>query len=503
VASGSEGWMSYVALGRKLQALMMNEENLGFMASGYSSRTGRPLPAAKRMNAILTQSGRDTGASYFFLGGSVSDEQRRSEGMKEDSVHMQGPAEMLKEELAALLPPYMVPNRVVVLDKLPLTPNGKVDTAALSACAEANAEIASRRVVAPRTPAESGISALWRAVTRHDTVSVQDNFFEIGGNSLMAVALVNKINQAFGISLPLQVLFEHPTVEQLAALVADSERSKDCSRLVRLGGGSQRPIICWPGLGGYPMNLRLLAERAEFDRPLYGMQAYGINPGERPYRTIKEMAAGDVKAIRCLQPDGPYSLWGYSFGARVAFETAYQLEQAGEEVDHLFLIAPGSPKVRARDKLAYRSDATYLTILFSVFAGSITDPALDECLSVARDEESLAAFVARRYPNLDVELVQRIVEIVRLTYGFKYEFHELNERQINAPITIFKARGDDYSFIEGSDAYFAQAPTVIQLDADHYGLLKETGVGDLVKMIRYRLLADRVPELETASGRAS
>ncbi|HJY94921.1 MAG TPA: AMP-binding protein, partial [Streptosporangiaceae bacterium] len=154
VATGSEGWMSYVALGRKLQALMMNEENLGFMSSGYSSRTGRPLPAAKRMNWILTQSGRDIGPSYFFLGGRVSDEQRRSEGMKEDSVHVQGPAEMLKEELAALLPPYMVPNRVVVLDELPLTPNGKVDTAALSAVAEASAEIANRQVVAPRTPAE-------------------------------------------------------------------------------------------------------------------------------------------------------------------------------------------------------------------------------------------------------------------------------------------------------------------------------------------------------------
>jgi thioesterase domain-containing protein/acyl carrier protein len=502
VAAGSEDWMSYVALGRTLQALMMNEENLGFMSAGYSSRTGRPLPAAKRMNGILTQSGRDTGPSYFFLGGRVSDEQRRSEGMKEDSVHMQGPAEMLKEELATLLPPYMVPNRVVVLDKLPLTPNGKVDTATLSASAEASAEIANRRVVAPRTPVENGISALWRSVTRHDTVSVQDNFFEIGGNSLMAVALVNKINRTFGSSLPLQVLFEHPTVEQLAALI-DSEQSKDCSRLVQLRGGSQRPIICWPGLGGYPMNLRLLAERAESGRPVYGMQAHGINPGERPHETIEEMAAGDVKAIRCLQPEGPYSLWGYSFGARVAFETAYQLEQAGDQVDHLFLIAPGSPKVRARDKLAYRSDTAYLTILFSVFAGSITGPALDECLSVARDEESLAAFVARRYPNLDVKLVKRIVEIVRLTYGFKYEFRELNERQINAPITIFKARGDDCSFIEGSRASFAKAPRVIQLDADHYGLLKETGVGELVKKIRYRLLMERVPALETASGRAS
>jgi thioesterase domain-containing protein len=96
---------------------------------------------------------------------------------------------------------------------------------------------------------------------------------------------------------------------------------------------------------------------------------------------------------------------GYSFGARVAFETGYQLEQAGEEVEHLFLIAPGSPKVRASDELAYRTDAAYreqvyLTILFSVFAGTVSGPLLQECLAVARDEESVAAFVGERFPDL-------------------------------------------------------------------------------------------------------
>ena len=90
------------------------------------------------------------------------------------------------------------------------------------------------------------------------------------------------------------------------------------------------------------MNLRLLASKMGGDQPFFGVQAHGINPGETPYATIKEMAAEDIKAIKRQQPTGPYTLWGYSFGARVAFETAYQLEQAGEQVDHLFLIAPGS-----------------------------------------------------------------------------------------------------------------------------------------------------------------
>jgi thioesterase domain-containing protein len=240
------------------------------------------------------------------------------------------------------------------------------------------------------------------------------------------------------------------------------------------------------------MNLRLLASKMGTDRPFYGVQAHGINKDETPYPTIKEMAAEDVKLIKRLQPMGPYTLWGYSFGARVAFETAYQLEQAGERVEHLFLIAPGSPKVRAQDASLHGNEPTYtnkayVTILFSVFAGSITGPALDECLKVAKDEESFAAFICAMLKNLDPDLVKRIIKIVAQTYEFKYEFRELAERKLSAPITIFKAQGDDYSFIENQSGYSATAPVVMNLEADHYGMLKEPSIGELLKMIRYRL----------------
>jgi amino acid adenylation domain-containing protein len=501
-------WMSYVVLGSTLQRLMMNEQALGFMSSGYSSETGFPLPSAKRIGAILDTIGRPGGPFYFALGGKVSQQQLASEGMKEDAVHMKGPAEMVKDDLGARLPRYMVPDRVTVLDRLPLTANGKVDTAALAACHEASVNPPGRPFVAPRTPTEERICAVWAEVTKQDQVSVDDDFFESGGNSLMAVSLVNRLSRAFGCSLPLQILFEAPTVAQLAPIV-ESEHAKDCSRLICLnGGGSQRPVFCWPGLGGYPMNLRLLAVRAHLGRPLYGVQAHGINEGETPYSTTAEMAAADVNALRCLQPEGPYTLWGYSFGARVAFETAHQLEQAGEQVDHLFLIAPGSPKISATHRLERHTDAAYRerayrTILYSVFAGSITDEALEQCLATVTDDASFAAFMTQRFTHLDGQLVRRIMRIVRQTYEFEYTFAELAERQLEAPITIFKARGDDYSFLESHSARFAKAPTVIQLDADHYGLLKEAGVAELATMIRHRLLVDAVLEVETASRRAS
>lgn len=231
------------------------------------------------------------------------------------------------------------------------------------------------------------------------------------------------------------MLFECPTIEKLARRV-EGLGSQVSSRLVPLRRkGTGNPVYCWPGLGGYPMNLRLLADRMGETRPFYGVQAYGINPGEAPYPTIGEMAAEDVKAIRRLQPTGPYTLWGYSFGARVAFETAYRLEQAGERVDHLFLIAPGSPKVDlvdgpVREYEAGYDNKAYVTILFSVFAGTITGPLLERCLAEARDEDTFAAFIHRNFPALDIDLVRRIMRVVGQTFEFSYTFRELAQRRI-------------------------------------------------------------------------
>jgi amino acid adenylation domain-containing protein len=489
ISKTDKDWLSYIDLGRKLQHLQMNELNLGFMSSGYSSKTGDDLPSARRISSILKAIGREAGPSYFFIGGRISEEQLHSEGMKEDIVHSKGPAEMIKDDLVNSLPDYMLPNRVVVLNKLPLTANGKIDTQALG---KLDVEPIGRSFVAPRTPTEERLGALWKRALKREAVSVQDDFFEAGGNSLIAVGLVNTVNREFQSSLPLQMLFEAPTIEKLA-LRLDSANAEPVSRLVRLSAqGAKNPIYCWPGLGGYTMNLRLLASTLNLDRPFYGVQAHGLNPGETPYSTIKQMAAEDIKAIKRLQPAGPYTLWGYSFGARVAFETAYQLEQAGDQVEHLFLIAPGAPKVREAEASVHGAEPTYdnrayLTILFSVFAGSITDPALSECLEITRDEESFASFICERVKKLDLELTRRIIRLVHQTYEFKYSFHELAQRRLDAPITIFKARGDDYSFIENSSGYSSTAPVIIGLEADHYGLLKEPGITGLVKQIHSRL----------------
>ncbi|MFJ4910739.1 amino acid adenylation domain-containing protein [Streptomyces sp. NPDC093249] len=477
---------AYVDLGRALQRLQLGGHGLGFMSSGYSSKSGHPLPAARRMDEILAAADRPTGPSYFFVGGRTSEEQRLSEGMYEDTVHMKGPAEMIRDDLVRRLPDYMIPNRVVVLDRLPLSANGKVDTKALAGLAVVNAGLHGRPHVLPRTRTESRLAEIWAVALKYEevgAVSVLDDFFESGGNSLIAVALVTRINREFGSSLPLQILFDRPSVEKLAHQL-DGAAATPASRLVRLHSpGARPPVYCWPGLGGYTMNLRHLAEEIGIDRPFYGVQAYGINRGEEPYETITEMAAADVEAIRRRQPTGPYTLWGYSFGARVAFESAHLLEAAGEQVENLFLIAPGSPKVRSAETggASYANPA-FVTILNSVFSGAIeTVPA------EVSDRRTFVAHVADRFPALDPDLIGRIVAIVEETFEFTYTFRELTERQVACPVTLFKAEGDDYSFLEHAEGWSARPPTVVELDADHYSLLRQPDLRELVKKIRYRL----------------
>ncbi|GIH05172.1 hypothetical protein Rhe02_32390 [Rhizocola hellebori] len=475
ISHSRQDWMSYVDLGRKLQRLEMNDLNLGFMSSGYSSKTGHDLHTATRMASILNACGRTGGPSYFFLGGRVTDEQMFSEGMHEDIVHMKGPAEMVRDDLANLLPHYMMPNRVMIIDRVPQTSNGKIDHHTLRALASAAAAaVDDRPPVEARTDAERRISDIWKRVLKRDVASMHDDFFASGGDSLVAVGLINQINREFGVRLPLQILFSLSTIEQLASEV-DREVPVVASRLVRLrASGSGNPLYCWPGLGGYTMNLRRLAAGLDADRPVYGIQAYGINEGEVAYPTVEEMAAHDVELIRRNQPSGPYTLCGYSFGAQVAFEAARQLEYSGARVDHLLLIAPGSPLLEAQGERAYR------TILFTVFAGTLDDPALRSYHSVPHDEDSQVAYFVRTFPHLDPDLTRRIMAVVRQTYRFKESFAAMADRRVAAPVTIFQTRGDDRDFVDTCDF---SATRVIELEADHYSTLKEPDVHELLRLI--------------------
>ena len=191
---------------------------------------------------------------------------------------MKGPAEMIRDDLSNLLPDYMVPNRVIVLDKLPLTANGKIDTKALGAV---DVESAERPFVGA---ADEDRGADPRALEEGDEAGGC-----LGAGRLLRVRrqLAHRgrtrstgSTSAFQCSLPLQVLFEAPTVEKLA-LRLGRERHPALVTAGPAGSarGAKPPVYCWPGLGGYTMNLRLLASKLGIGRPFHGVQAHGINTG--------------------------------------------------------------------------------------------------------------------------------------------------------------------------------------------------------------------------------
>ncbi|MCK1516313.1 amino acid adenylation domain-containing protein [Bradyrhizobium sp. 190] len=139
----------------------------------------------------------------------------------------------LKAALTSALPDYMVPARIVVLDRLPLTPNGKIDRKALPAPDQL---VAATEHVAPRTPAEAALAAIWADLLRQPNIGVTDNFFELGGDSLIAVQLVSRIKRDLGHDLPLNRLFEMTTVETMAAALAPDiqvdKRSDDIAAML-------------------------------------------------------------------------------------------------------------------------------------------------------------------------------------------------------------------------------------------------------------------------------
>jgi len=251
----------------------------------------------------------------------------------------------LREALRRRLPEHMVPAFLVQLEALPLTPNGKLDRNALPAPSHGHAVVAVARV-APGDALEQELAALFAEVLGTEVTSVHDGFFDLGGHSLLAARLFARLEQSTGVSLPLGVLFEHQTIDRLAALVrqrlAASAQVPSTHVVPIRAGGARAPFFCVHGAGGNVLNLQDLARYAAPDRPFLALQARGLDGREEPFGSIEEAAEAYLAEVRAVQPAGPYFLGGYCGGGLVAFAMAQELLAAGERVAVLALIdSPG------------------------------------------------------------------------------------------------------------------------------------------------------------------
>ena len=248
----------------------------------------------------------------------------------------------LRRELAQTLPDHMIPPAYVLLDRLPRNANGKVDRAALPAPDHHRPRL-DAEYAAPTSTTTQQLAELWTRVLGIDRVGVDDDFFELGGDSLAATELLAAISKQRDVELPLLRFLERPTI---AGIAEWCDRNAGIRRqaatgeipLVRIHAGSNGAAVFL--MGGEDNDLWGLAAMARHfdpDRPVFGLQTPGISVS-RPAYAVEDLARWSVEQVRRVQPRGPHHLIGHCFGGWVMFETARQLQQQGERVGLLVMM---------------------------------------------------------------------------------------------------------------------------------------------------------------------
>jgi amino acid adenylation domain-containing protein len=232
----------------------------------------------------------------------------------------------LRQHLRRSLPDYMIPAAFVELSQLPLTGNGKIDRAALPAPTGVPATAGPRNI--PVKDTEAALLTIWREVLERSDIGIDDNFFDIGGHSMRAVRLAFCLEQSFGVVLPFTVLFEAPTVAEMAARVVEAIKFGDDRidrPLVRFDGGD-RPIFAFPPGTADALSYAGLAPRLEKWR----LRAFNFTTGESPIENCTDLIEGE--------DPGPYVLFGYSGGGNFAFRAARELEARGRRVRAVVMV---------------------------------------------------------------------------------------------------------------------------------------------------------------------
>ena len=240
----------------------------------------------------------------------------------------------LRRFAAAALPGYMVPAAVMVLSALPVSTSGKVDHKALPEPLYPGG----RPGRGARSAREQMLCELFAEALGAGDVGPDDDFFDLGGHSLTATKLISRVRSVLGVQLSIRAIFDAPTAALLCEQLDAGHRPDALDVLLPLrAGGDLPPLFCVHPAAGISWVYSGLLRHIEARRPVYGLQARGLSGTAVP-ASLSEVAGDYVQQIRSVQPDGPYHLAGWSFGAVVAHAMAVRLRAAGQQVALLALL---------------------------------------------------------------------------------------------------------------------------------------------------------------------
>jgi amino acid adenylation domain-containing protein len=365
-------------------------------------------------------------------------------------------ADDLRAFLRTKLPDYMVPSAFVFLPALPLNANGKVNRRALPAPDQVRPE--QTKFVQPRDETESRLVGIWEDLLTIRPVSVVDNFFDLGGHSLLVIRLLARIERAFGRSLPISAVFQSPTIEHLAELIRQGkvERSGEGSSIVEIQPkGSKPPLFLVHGAGGGMLwGYTNLARYLGLDQPVYGFKPRDETEGEASC-SIETMAAQLLSALCAFQPNGPYYLGGYCFGGNVAYEMARQLQNQGHKIALLALMNSTPTDPSPRVGVPKSKQVVHLCANVCGRVGSfLRRPHAEQRRFIAWQVRSLKRRIIRRFrPPTQVsafdaeDLVDLSIyspEQRRLWEAHIRALVEHHTQPYTGPVTLFRSRGHHF-----------------------------------------------------------
>ena len=405
-----------------------------------------------------------------------------------------------REILRTWLPDYMMPAIFVPLETVPLTANGKVDRNALPS-PNVSASSVSNVYAAPRTNTEQKMVAIWEEILQRSPIGIHDNFFDVGGHSLLAVTLFAKVERELGRRLPLASLFQNGTIAQLARLVETDREQKDqweslvCIRQNRGAPG----VFLIHGAGGNILIYLSLTRHLLDGVSVYGLQSPGLDGHKRPLRTIEEMAVSYVDEITRRQPVGPYVLAGYCMGGKIALEMARVLNERGQSVAMLAML--DTFNVNLANAANFRtSKLSYVCQMIMFHASNLFAHGPQESWLYLREKvrqahEVTAGFLSAIFNNFHLPqrngsvgskvVVQEFIQSVNDRAGFAYI-----PRSYSGPVTLFKPKRN-YSVFSDPKMGWSEVLTgpleIVELDMNPHAMLVEPFVQKPAAEINIRL----------------
>ena len=410
----------------------------------------------------------------------------------ENAVDTKEISRNLRRFLLKRVPAYMVPGSFVIIKDFPVNKKGRLNYSALPI--PEKFEINTDDYVAPKNETEKKLAEIFEELLKASRVSVKDSFFDLGGQSLLAVRLFNRIEEEFGQRFPLATLFKAPTIEELAGrLTGEIDDESGWVSLVPIQtGGSQRPLYLVHGAGGNVLLYKALAKQLGTDYPLYGLQSRGLDGITEPLKTVEEMAEHYLEEIRRVQPSGPYYLGGYCLGGTIAYEMAQRLLNMGERVGLLAML--DTYNFIKAEKVSFTK---FMTEKFKFHLRNFTHLNPSEMFGYLKEKKRLAGDGG--WANIKTEMPGTTLDdsFGRAESGIELTVQTINDhagdiyipKPYKGRLTLFKPQ-KNYSFYPDPKMGWgdlAKDLDIIELPVNPHAMLVEPYVRTLAKEIKNRI----------------